>query len=160
MDESPEKSEETISVSSKRQKIQGLTSNFIGYRVEAKVKFMSSIRLHFVKDCYGGNILLTDQWKTIDFPTREDDAGFPVGDPLFQEHGVYPYATAVGLAWQLLAKFSSNTVDVRVVPYLIVYTSKMYKYEDKAKIIGGDEFERIRAEAEYRMEKDESEKDQ
>ena len=118
------------------KKVSERTITFWGYRVEVRAKPGFPKTIYYIEDRYRGKVIITDKWFSVSFPHRDDDAGIPLGDPIYQEHDVFPYASAMAMAWSILSRIPASEVDVRLVPYHIHYTSTVFKHENEAEMIG------------------------
>ncbi len=136
MNDSVQNYEETIVAFPKKEKIR---NQFVGYRIEARVKSVPLGHYYGIEDESGNKILLTDQWKTIDFPKKEDVTHFYADEYFYLKYNFYTYETAVKLAKHFLSRFTENIIEVRLVAYGVKYNVKIQKYEHTGEIIKNTE---------------------
>ena len=116
-------------------------TEFVGYTVEVKVRKLYQHRFLILSDALYGSVLITEEWKKVRVKISQEEGNankVPAGSGFYQEMGVLPHASAMTLAWHLIAN-APEEIDVRLMPYRCVIASRMIKEEDRSIAVGGEE---------------------
>ena len=123
-----------MSETEKPKPVSSGSGSFPGYMLEAKVENFIRHRPVVIKDSFDGDIVLDTVWRNVTAFKAPPGMGVP-RDNREAEYFVYPYESAMALAWTLVAQNPHSSILVRLVPYKIRYTHETWR-DGETKVIG------------------------